>query len=56
MEVREVQPSKHPVKLVTEEGISTEVREVHLLKQRSPKLVTEEGISMEVREVQFWKQ
>ena len=46
-----MQPSKHPAKLVTEEGISTEVRDVQFLKQDFI-LVTEEGISMEVREVQ----
>ncbi len=34
MEVREVQPLKHPVpKLVTEEGMLMDVREVHFWKQ-----------------------
>ena len=41
--------------LVTEEGMSIEVREVQPLKHSS-KLVTEDGISMYLREVQPEKQ
>ena len=41
MDVREVQPLKHPApKLVTEEGMLMDVREVQFLKQPFPKYVT----------------
>ena len=41
MNVREVQPLKHPApKLVTEEGMLMDVREVQFLKQLFPKYVT----------------
>ena len=33
MDVREIQPSKHPSKLVTEDGISMYLREVQPEKQ-----------------------
>ena len=40
MEVREVQPTKQLSKLVTEEGMLMDVREVQFLKQPFPKYVT----------------
>ena len=51
--LREEQYAKHlSPKLVTEDGILTDVREEQLEKQYSPKLVTEDGILMDVREEQ----
>lgn len=40
MDVREVQPTKQLSKLVTEEGMLMDVREVQFLKQPFPKYVT----------------
>ena len=41
MEVRDSQPEKQPIpKLVTEEGMSIEVREVQFWKHPDPSLVT----------------
>ena len=37
-------------KLVTEDGMSMEVRDEQNLKQLYPRLVTEEGMSIEVRD------
>ena len=41
---------KQPSKLVTEEGMFMDVREVQSLKQLAPKLVTEEVVSVWLRE------
>ena len=52
IEVKPVQPEKHPSKLVTELGIVIEVKPQQYSKHLSPKLVTELGIVIEVKPVQ----
>ena len=48
--LRDLHLWKHPSpRLVTEEGMSMEVRDEQSKKQKSPRLVTEEGMVMEVR-------
>ena len=42
-------PKHHFPRLVTEEGMTTEVRAEQYSKQEFPRLVTENGMSMEVR-------
>ena len=55
--LREVQFLKQSSpKLVTEDGMSMDVRDSHLKKQPLPKLVTEDGMVTDVREEQLEKQ
>ena len=55
--LRDLHLWKHPSpRLVTEEGMSMEVRDEQPLKHPFPKLVTEEGMSIEVRDEQDEKQ